>query len=145
MAKSAPNFDAVSASQNWVTALSGAGQKAAAGAARVKEAPGIAAARQAQKMLNGVTEAVTSGRWGRKVSAVSLGDWQTAYTTKGVPRIAQGAQAAQGKMQTALAEVFQYASSVHSQVANMPSDTPAARDARMLAWAQGMRQFKTRG
>jgi hypothetical protein len=136
------NFDPTSAAANWVAALSQAGAKATAGAQRVQTAPGAAAAQQAQKFINGVTAAVTSGKWQRKVSAVTLADWQNAYITKGVPRIASGAQASQAKFASALTNLFPFMQNLHGQISNMPSDTPAARDARMLAWAQGMRQYK---
>lgn len=135
-----PNFDPAAASSNWVASLQQAGTKAQAGAQRVQTSPGQLAAQQAQKWLNRVNE--SAAKWQRKVGAVTLQEWQSAYITKGVPRIASGAQAAQADYQNALVPLFQYMANVWATVNAMPSDTPAARDAKMLAWAQQMRQYQ---
>lgn len=136
-----PNFDPAAAAGNWVAALQSAGTKAQAGAQRVQTSPGQAAAQQAQKWINRVNE--SAAKWQRKVGAVTLEDWRTAYITKGVPRIASGAQQAQPKYQAALVPLFQYMSNVWSEVNAMPSDTPAARDQKMLTWAARMRNYST--
>lgn len=84
--------------QKWQTNLSGATQYIQAGVQKVSTPPGQKAAAQAQVMLANLTAAVTSGMWARRVGAVSLSDWQSAIITKGIPRIASGAQAALAKM-----------------------------------------------
>lgn len=139
----ARRLDATQAAQNWVTGLGQAGTKIQQGVQAVTEAPGVKAARNANGYLNGVQQNVA--KWQRKVSAVSLGDWVNATLTKGVPRVAQGAQAAQPKFAAALQPLFQYMSSGLSQIENMPNDSPAARDARMLAWAGYMRNYQGQG
>lgn len=139
----ARRLDPTVAAQNWAAALGQAGNKIQQGVQAVTEAPGVKAARNANGYLNGVQQNVA--KWQRKVAAVSLGDWAQATITKGVPRIAQGAQAAQPKFQAALQPLFQYMASGLSQIENMPNDSPAARDARMLQWASYMRQYQGTG
>lgn len=136
-------LDPAQAAQNWVTGLGQAGAKIQQGVQAVTEAPGVKAARNAQGYLNGVQNGVQ--KWQRKVAAVTLGDWMQATITKGVPRIAQGAQASQGKYQDAVTPLFQYMGNLGNTIDGMPNDTPAARDARMLTWAQRMREFTGRG
>jgi hypothetical protein len=41
--------------------------------------------------------------------------------------------------------VLQVEAGLQQQIQQMPSGTPAANDARMLAWANGMRQAKANG
>jgi len=117
-----------------------ASQKATAGAQRVQVSPGQKAADQAQKYINRVNEALP--KWQRKVAAVSLAQWQNAYITKGVPRIASGAQAAQQEYAGALAPLFQYMANLWQQVDSMPTTTEADRENKMLAWVRGMRQYQ---
>lgn len=135
-----PNFDAVSAARNWTAGLTGAGQKVTDGVNRVTQAPGQKAAAQSQKYLNNVTASVP--KWQRKVAAVTLEQWRSAMIQKGVPRIASGAQASETKFQNALVPLFQFMSGLWQQVDAMDTSTPAARDAKMLAWSQGMRQYQ---
>lgn len=135
-----PNFDAVSAARNWTAGLTGAGQKIQDGVNRVTQAPGQKAASQAQKYINNVTASVP--KWQRKVAAVTLEQWRSAMIQKGVPRVASGAQASETKFQNALVPLFQFMSGLWQQVDGMDTSTPAARDAKMLAWVQGMRQYQ---
>lgn len=139
----ARRLDPTMAAQNWVTGLGQAGNKIQQGVQAVSEAPGVKAARNAQGYVNGVQQNVQ--KWQRKVAAVSLADWITATIQKGVPRIAQGAQASQGKFQEAVTPLFSYMQSGLSQIDAMPKDSPAARDARMLAWSGYMRNYQGRG
>jgi hypothetical protein len=135
-----PNFDPGAAAQNWVNAMQQASQKATAGAQRVQVSPGQKAAEQAQKYINRVNESLP--KWQRKVAAVTLAAWQSAYIQKGVPRIATGAQAAQAEYQAALTPLFQFMSNLWQQVDAMPTTTEADRENKMLAWIRGMRQYQ---
>ena len=92
----AVNTDAASAAQRWVNGMGAAGTKVTAGVQRVSTAPGAAAARQQQVYASQV--AANAGKWARKVAAVSLASWQEATITKGIPRLASGANAAEAKM-----------------------------------------------
>src|SRR5216683_5626242 len=79
----------------WGRRLNAAGPDIQIGIARVQTAPGQQAAAAADRMLAGVTQAVTSGVWQRQVSKVSLQEWKDAMTNKAIPRLAQGVTAAQ--------------------------------------------------
>lgn len=81
--------------QKWGQRLNASGQYIQDGVKRLNTAPGQAAAAASDRMLSGVTEAVTSGRWARNVAKVSLTDWQNSVINKGIPRIAQGVTQAQ--------------------------------------------------
>ena len=114
----------------WVNRLSAATADVQAGISKVTEAPGQAAARSAQKYQNNVVQAFP--KWRRNVQAVSLSDWQAAANA-GVSRIAQGAQAKQGKYQAFAQQFYPYLDSGVSKVKAMPNDTFEARVQRAVA------------
>lgn len=80
--------------EKWSRRLKGAGQDISAGVKRVTEAPGAAAARQAQVMLNNLTARVADGTWARNVGAVTVDEWRNSVLNKGLQRIAAGVDAA---------------------------------------------------
>jgi len=82
----------------WGRRLKAATPDIQAGIKRVTVAPGVKAAAQSAVMLNNLSARVNDGSWGRAVAGVSLSDWQNAASTKGVARIAQGVDGAQGKV-----------------------------------------------
>lgn len=79
----------------WGTNLNGAGTYIKNGVNRVTVAPGQAAAAAADRYAAGVNAAISSGKWQRNVSAVTLQSWQSSMIDKGMQRIAQGVAAAQ--------------------------------------------------
>lgn len=131
--------DPTTAGARWAQGLGGASQKITEGINRVTQAPGQKAANNKQGYINGVNSSVD--KWARNVARVSLGDWQQAFLNKGVPRVAQGAQASQQKFVDRITPVFQYMSQVLATVDAMPNTTPAERDQRMLTFVQNMRRY----
>jgi hypothetical protein len=89
--------NATDAAAAWASGMSAAGPKYTAGVQNVKTAPGVLAAASADTWANNV--AMAKQKFAAKVGAVSLSAWQNAAVTKGAPRLASGAQAAQPKMQ----------------------------------------------
>lgn len=79
----------------WGKNLNAASTYITDGVNGVQQAPGIAAAAAADRMLANLTLAVTSGVWAKQVSAVSLAQWKAAMINKGIPRISQGVTSAQ--------------------------------------------------
>jgi hypothetical protein len=89
--------NATDAASNWVTGMSGATARYTAGVQAVKVAPGSLAAAAAGRWAANV--AAAQGKFSTNVAKVTLQAWQNAAATKGAPRLASGAQAAQPKMQ----------------------------------------------
>lgn len=132
--------DPASVAADWAQKLGGATSKITAGVQSVQVAPGQAAARQKAVYLQNVT--ANADKWATHVAAVPLGDWQAAMVNKGIPRIASGATAAQGKMQNFLTQFLPYVDSVKR---GLPArGNLDANIARMVAMVRGNAQFKMR-
>lgn len=113
--------DAAAATAKWLQNLSAASARMSAGADRVTVAPGQKAAAAADKWLARVTQA--KDKFARNSARVSLADWQTAYKTIGVPRVAQGAQAKQAKVQDFMTDYLNYLQRGSATIDAMPSVT----------------------
>jgi hypothetical protein len=99
--------DPAGTAAKWAQRLGAAGQAITDGVAAVREAPGAKAAAQSAVWLANLQAAQV--KWERNVSAVTLQQWQNAMTTKGIPRIGQGATAAIPKMTQFMQQWLPYA------------------------------------
>jgi len=129
----------------WAAAAGSASQRYADGVAATDvDVVGRAVAAQ-DSLLSGFTSAVQSGLWARRLQQVGTQGWKQAVAGKGAANYQTGVAAAKGKFQAKMQAVLQVETQLQSQIDAMPSNSPAARDARMLAWAQGMRNAKAQG
>lgn len=129
-----------SISQKWQTRLSGATQEIQAGIQRVNVAPGQAAVAKKDKWLNNVQ--ASQEKWARNTGRVSLSDWQAAALNVGVPRIAQGAQAKVGKVESFLNDFLPHLERGQAAVKAMPDNTFEARVQRAVAMMRHNANFK---
>lgn len=104
--------------QKWGTNLNGAGTYIKNGVNRVTVAPGQAAAAAQDRFAAGINAAISSGKWARNVSAVSLQAWQSSMIDKGMGRIGAGVAQAQKtkgeKITRLLANVDTAAAAAHA-------------------------------
>lgn len=131
------------AAAKWQTRLSGATQQITDGVNRVNRAPGAAAAQNKAAWLARVT--ASADKWARNVSAVSLEDWKAKMTTVGIPRIAQGAQANVGKVQSFQAAFLPYLDQGVARVKAMPNATLEDGIARATAMIRHNANFRRSG
>lgn len=115
------NLDPTKATAKWVTNLSNATQAITAGVNDVTVAPGQLAARQVNTWLARIQ--ASAQKWAKNVGAVSLQEWQQAMINVGIPRIAQGAQANQGKYLAFAQSFYPYLSQGQAKVKQMPKVT----------------------
>lgn len=134
-------LNAQASAQKWVQNLSNATQTITAGVRAVQQSPTAAAAAAVNKWVQAITSAKTQNEYVQNLQKVTLQQWQDAMVTKGVPRIGQGAQAAQTKFQAFLQALFTYENAGLAQVRSMPSTTLQDRINRMTAWVQYMHNF----
>ena len=128
------------ATAKWVQNLSSAADRMTAGAQAITKAPGVAAAAAADKWLQRVTQA--KAKFAANVSAVSLQSWQESYINIGVPRVAQGAQAKQAKVQDFMSQFLPYLQRGVATIDNMPSTTLEDGIARATAMIRYNAKFK---
>jgi len=110
------------------------------GAQGVTKAPGLAAAAAADKWLQRVT--ASKQKFAQNVGAVSLQSWQNSYINIGIPRVAQGAQAKQGKMQAFMDQFLPYLQRGVQTIDAMPSTTLEDGIARATAMIRYNSKFQ---
>ena len=136
--------DPASVAKQWANNLSRSTERIREGIQRVKESPTVAAARNQEGYLSGVRQAVEDGRWRRGLMRVTTADWQQAMESKGLPRIANGAQAAQGKIEAFMGEWLPYQESLKAKIAAMPKGTIEDAKARAIAAIEHNAAFRRR-
>ena len=110
------------------------------GVQSVTEAPGAAAARNIDRMINRLIELRDSGELARAMSSVSLESWKQSTLEKGSQRIAGGVQAAEGKMANFMAEFLPFAESVSQSLP--PRGDFSQNMQRMVDNATKLHEFK---
>ena len=114
------------------------------GVRRVTEAPGIKAAAAADKMRANLVAKIDDGTWGRRVSGVTLGEWQEKMLTKGVPRVAAGIDAAAAKVTEFYTQLFDHENTVMAEVERLPDVTLEDSIVRATTWIRRMAEFERR-
>lgn len=90
-------LNATEYAEKWGRRIKGSTEDIRRGVQRTAEAPGMAAARQVELMKQKLLASIEDGTWAKNVAGVSLQEWQEKMLEKGIPRLAQGVDAAQTK------------------------------------------------
>jgi len=114
------------------------------GVNRVDEAPGVAAAAAVDKMRTRLVEAIDNGKWARRVSAVSLQEWQGKMINKGIPRVSAGIDAAAEKVRTFATQLIDHENRVLTEVERLPNVTLEDSIVRATTWIRRMSEFERR-
>jgi hypothetical protein len=109
--------------QKWSRNLSAATDSITKGVNAVTTAPSQAAIAQQAAMLAKLTASVQSGKWAKGLQRVDLQSWKTSMITKGVQRVASGAQTAEPKMQAFMTQWLPQAQAISDHVKQMPKMT----------------------
>ena len=127
------------ATAKWLARLSAAQQQITDGVNGVSVAPGTKAAAAKTIWVQQVTAA--QDKWANRVGSVSLESWKAA-TIAGIPRVAMGAQAKQGKVAAFMQAWLPYVERGAATVRAMPRGGLQAGIARAVAQIQYNAQFK---
>jgi hypothetical protein len=137
-------LDAATAAQRWQSAASTAQTRFTEGVQNTQKDPTALAAAQAQKMLNGVQQAITSGRWQRRLSEVGQAGWKSATLAK-ANNYSTGIQASGSKYQQGYGAFAAYMQPYQNQIAGMPKNSLADSIARATAWIQNAANYRAQG
>lgn len=131
------------ATAKWLSRLSAATTQITDGVNGVTVAPGAKAA--ASKDLWAQRVMAAKDKWASRVASVSLQSWQQSMINVGIPRIAQGANAKQGKTLAFMQEFLPHLDAGVAKVKNMPKGDITASINRAAAMIQHNASFKRRG
>ena len=132
-------------SEKWQRRTVAAVPDMVAGINAVTESPTSKAADKLDKALANYTDAVQSGRMGRRLRSVSLETWKATTAAKSQARVATGVQAAGQKMTEFVTEFQPHYQAVQAQVNSMPDLTFEDALLRMRANAEGLHKFRRGG
>lgn len=130
---------------NWVAGTSTGQTRYEQGVASTDKDPTQLAIQSKSALLANFNSSVQNGVWERRLAAAGKAGWQAGVANGGGAAWSAGITAKKAKFQSKIAAVLQVEAGLQQQIDSMPSGTPAANDARMLAWANGMRQAKANG
>ncbi len=121
--------------------LKGAIEDMRSGIERVTVSPTAQAAAKQEKMKARINAAIDSGKWAAGLRAVSLEEWKDKITTKGLPRVAAGIDAAAGKVEKFYGQLLPHIDKVKVDVQKLPDLTLEDSINRMSTFVRGMARF----
>lgn len=128
------------ATTKWQQRMGAAGQQITEGVNAVTQAPGAKAAAKKATWIAKLQQSVT--KWATNVASVSLGDWQQAMITRGIPNIATGVNAKAGNYSSFASQFYPYLAAGKSKIDNMPKGTLQAGIQKAVAQMTYNAQFK---
>lgn len=108
----------------------------------VTESPTAKAAQKQDKMLAGIQDAVTSGKWKAGLLRVTTEDWKAKMLTKGVGRVAQGIDEAADKVEDFASQFLPHVAAGQAAVEKMPDLTLEDSIARSNAMIRHNAKFR---
>lgn len=121
--------------------LKGAIEDMRSGIERVNVSPTAQAAAKQEKMKARINAAIDSGKWAAGLRAVSLEEWKDKITTKGLPRVAAGIDAAAPKVEKFYSQLLPHIDKVKVEVQKLPDLTLEDSINRMSTFVRGMARF----
>jgi len=128
--------------EKWARKTAGATIDVKKGVENVTINPATLALAQEEKMVTNFNLAMADGKWSRAMQRVSLEDWRKAMINKGIPRMAQGAKEAQGKMEEFMREFLPFITAAQEEIHAMPSMTLEDNIERAVAWMRRLSGFQ---
>lgn len=124
----------------WASRVQGSTQEVINGVNAVTQAPGAAAAAQADLWLAKVT--ASKDKWRNNVGKVTLSEWKDKMLNVGVGRIAAGAQANKPKMAAFMTQFLPHVEAGAAMVKSMPKMTLEDSVQRAAAMIRHNASFK---
>jgi len=123
---------------NQLAGSAAAGDKWLRGVQNPSASPLEAAKRAAGKYKQRMTESLTEDRWLKSLNRITEEDIVSVATRIGAAGYTQGIAAREDKIRRAIAELQPKAAALKRTLDQMPQDTDAQREAKMIAAKRGM-------
>lgn len=133
-----------SVASKWAANLGNATQSIREGIENVTESPMAKAANRTDAYLAGIQKAVADGKFQDGLRRVSLEDWKRALMEKGLPRIATGARASEGKFADFMADFLPHVEAGQRALESMPRGDLSQNIQRAVAMMQHNARFRRR-
>lgn len=130
-----------SAADRWKQAGASSQQRFVDGVNSTQKDPGALAAAQVQKLLTNLTQAITSGRWQRAVTAMGPAAWKQVTVAKAA-NWGVGIAASVDKYRAAYDAMLPTMQATQSRIDGMPSATLADSIARATEWMTSLHNYK---
>lgn len=127
--------------KKWQTRTSAAAPDYARGVANTDKDPTALAIAAGPRLLQNFTNAFNSGKWANGLRRSGKAGWQAAVAAKGQTNFSTGVQAAEAKVTEAFQSLLAFEQNLLNNINSMPNVTDADREARMLGWVRGMRNY----
>lgn len=112
------------------------------GVRSTKKNPMERAIKAIPKMRANILRAIDEGIVAEGLASVPMSEWQESTAGKGGDRYATGVEKSKPKLLEFQRQIKPHRDALKEQIDNMPDETFEQRMARMVANAQGMRQFR---
>ena len=126
----------------WSRGLLNAKAKIQSGVNAVTVAPTQKAAAAVDKYLSGVQDAVSSGRYVKRLQAVSLQDWKDSIINKGMKNLDNGVRQGETKVTKFMDQYMPFIRQVSARIQSMDSGGRSNAMARIEANLDALEQFK---
>lgn len=137
-----PKITPSQGAEKWSRRLGESTEDIRRGVEAVTESPMEKAAKNLEKAKRNYVSSIDSGKMAARLRAVPLSEWKDKMTNVGIPRVATGASAAQGKVASFFGELFPHIESGQTKIDAMPDVTIQHAKDRVSAWIDHMVQFK---
>ena len=127
--------------EKWARRLKASTEDMRKGIEAVSEAPTKKAAEKLDKLLNNLTEAITSGKMASALEKVTLDEWKSAFLNKGIGRVAAGVDGSTDKMTEFMKQLLPAIESAKKKIEGMPDTTLEDRINRMNTYIREMSKF----
>lgn len=128
----------------WGRRLKGATEDIRKGIDRVTEAPGKAAVKAQDRMRTALNASIDDGTWASQTGKVTVDEWKTAATQKGIGRISQGVDSAADAQVEMAGKLLAAVDASVAEVERTPRGTLEDNIGRSATFARGMAKRKLR-
>lgn len=140
----ATGVDPAKVAEKWARRLAAAREDIISGVQSVTESPAAKAVAKKDKLKARWIQAIDSGKWENALRKVSLEAWKESVITRGVDRVASGAEAARPKMADFFNQLLPYVQAGRREIERMPAVTIEDSINRATWWIRYMSKFQKR-